>query len=170
MSEERFESQNHVMIELPTSSGVTGVVECMLTRPHVYPVVFPLGLRRSLPWRNKTIFTDADVASANGIAEIFPASVHKLCIWHTMENIKKNGRKHSGELREGVLAEVLRLFKASAYTATQEVSSCDAKEQAYIFIQRGWSFARTMDAKERRYGRTWQNQVEYLFLSFTLVH
>lgn len=93
--------------------------------------------------------------------------MHKLCIWHTMENIKKIGRKHSGELREGVLAEVLRLFKASAYTAKQEVSSCDAKEQAYIFIQRGWSFARTMDARERRYGRTWQNQVEYLFLSFT---
>ena len=49
------------------------------------------------------------------IDHVFPQALHKLCIYHTMENI----RKHCGGLGPGVLSAVLGKFRAAAYTQTE---------------------------------------------------
>ncbi len=51
------------------------------------------------------------------IAEVFPGALNKLCIWHTMQNIRKHGKG----LADGVLQSVLQNFKAAAYAARVEV-------------------------------------------------
>ncbi|CAN0192496.1 unnamed protein product, partial [Scytosiphon promiscuus] len=66
----------------------------------------------------QVIFTDADAAATSAITEVFPRSLHKLCLYHTMENIRKHGRG----LGQGVLDQVLRSFRSAAYAQTREVS------------------------------------------------
>ncbi|CAN0274374.1 unnamed protein product, partial [Scytosiphon promiscuus] len=36
----------------------------------------------------KVIFTDADKAATAAIAQVFPKSLHKYCIFHTIQNIR----------------------------------------------------------------------------------
>lgn len=67
------------------------------------------------------IFTDADKAAIAVIDEVYPHSLHKLCIYHTMENIRKNG----GGLGPGVLLAVFGKFQAAAYAQTEGVSGVD---------------------------------------------
>ena len=67
---------------------------------------------------NKVVFTDCDAAAMLAIAKVYPSALNKLCIWHTMGNI----REHGGGLEKGVLGQVLQLFKAAAYAQTEEVS------------------------------------------------
>ncbi|CAB1096127.1 unnamed protein product [Ectocarpus sp. CCAP 1310/34] len=62
------------------------------------------------------VFTDCDSAAMLAIANVYPSALNKLCIWHTMENIRDHGRG----LAEGVLPAVLGKFKAAAYAQTQE--------------------------------------------------
>ncbi|CAN0408785.1 unnamed protein product, partial [Ectocarpus sp. 13 AM-2016] len=66
----------------------------------------------------EVVFTDCDAAAMLAIAKVYPSALNKLCIWHTMGNI----REHGGGLEKGVLGQVLQLFKAAAYAQTEEVS------------------------------------------------
>ncbi|CBJ27979.1 putative far-red impaired response protein [Ectocarpus siliculosus] len=64
----------------------------------------------------EVVFTDCDAAAMLAIAKVYPSALNKLCIWHTMGNI----REHGGGLEKGVLGQVLQLFKAAAYAQTEE--------------------------------------------------
>ncbi|CAB1114426.1 unnamed protein product [Ectocarpus sp. CCAP 1310/34] len=62
------------------------------------------------------VFTDYDAAAMLAIAKVYPSALNNLCIWHTMGNI----REHGGGLENGVLGQILGLFKAAAYAQTEE--------------------------------------------------
>lgn len=53
----------------------------------------------------------------SAIASVFSGSLNKLCFWHTFQNV----RDHSKGLEKDVRAKMLRLFKAAAYAATEQV-------------------------------------------------
>lgn len=52
------------------------------------------------------------------IEQIYPHTLHKLCIFHTMDNI----RMHGGGLDPGVLPAALGKFQGAAYAPTESVS------------------------------------------------
>lgn len=54
----------------------------------------------------------------NALAEVYPKSNHKLCLWHTMENIRKHGKG----LGPGVLAGLLGKVRSAAYAQNEEAS------------------------------------------------
>eukprot|EP00904_Undaria_pinnatifida_P013113 jgi/Undpi1/8932/HiC_scaffold_26.g11393.m1 len=62
----------------------------------------------------KVIFTDADKAATAAIAQVFPNSLNKYCIFHTIQNI----RTHLGGLGS-VASKVVAAFQAAAYDLTE---------------------------------------------------
>ncbi|KAL4279630.1 hypothetical protein GQ457_03G014160 [Hibiscus cannabinus] len=49
-------------------------------------------------YKSLTVITDGDKAMANAIAQVIPEAKHRLCLWHLMRNVKKNGNEsfHNG--------------------------------------------------------------------------
>lgn len=67
----------------------------------------------------KAIFTDADKAATAAIAQIFPQTLHKYCIFHTIQNVNKNVGGFAGGA--GVVPTVVALFRVAAYATTEKV-------------------------------------------------
>lgn len=68
----------------------------------------------------QVIATGAGEATTAAVAQVFPDSMHKYGVFHSIQSLRKN----AGGCRLGarIVAEVVRQFEAAAFATTEEVS------------------------------------------------
>lgn len=77
------------------------------------------------------MFTDEDEAATAAVAQVFPRSLHKYCIFHIAQSI----RTHlGGLLGADVLSKALRVFETAASALTEDVSPGPKFSQVYTGI------------------------------------